>query len=634
MGKAKITGISILLLCCLFVSCTFNGSPADHRLPQADETEAPRESESPEEKPLQLSKILKGEWVMFSKDIMADYHYVMMTLSFHDSNSGKFHTMSYSHEYYGPSSSVTEFEYEIQGNIVHIYDEEVDWADYRATIIDKDTIYMKDESGESEFDSIILERCYITPSDEKRNIPPLAGAWTTFEDAEHTLTFHRGGKLEIGEIDASTGYGLASYRLERNKLKIEESYQDELLEMFYFTGMGEMGELDAICQPEIFLYSPSVLVLEWTQDDMEYHSSLYKMDSEYINENFHEPVNEDDTDLGQDQRDNSDRGKGGFRNIFDRFMLDHTSDQPVKPSSNIAYYDGRIYYIPLNEQGIFSMNMEGGDRKSITSVDAAQLFVYDGYIYYTTYESDSGKLYRIMLDGTGEELVIEDNISYMAVYDGWIYYLNYIDYDHLRFVRYSIDDSVHEIIYDHSIQLYVEYYIYNDAIYLYSNHDSPDTGIAEGITKINTKNLNDREVVYPYSDIVFRDISFADDWMYYTIQHSTSSWEYESIILRCDYEFENFEPVKNMTTDIYNLHIWNDKLAFTDRSGEIYLMDIASGDVTQIMSTGVSSGASIFGIIGDWLFYGLYSHGVDEPDVGFETLYGLNLKTEELIDLN
>jgi hypothetical protein len=89
-----------------------------------------------------------------------------------------------------------------------------------------------------------------------------------------------------------------------------------------------------------------------------------------------------------------------------------------------------------------------------------------------------------------------------------------------------------------------------------------------------------------------------------------------------------------MTTDIYNLHIWNDKLAFTDRSGEIYLMDIASGDVTQIMSTGVSSGASIFGIIGDWLFYGLYSHGVDEPDVGFETLYGLNLKTEELIDLN
>ena len=56
------------------------------------------------------------------------------------------------------SSSVTEFEYEIQGNIVHMC-EEVDWADYRA-IIDKGTI--QDESI-IEFDSIILERYFITP---------------------------------------------------------------------------------------------------------------------------------------------------------------------------------------------------------------------------------------------------------------------------------------------------------------------------------------------------------------------------------------------------------------------------------------------------------------------------------------
>lgn len=80
----------------------------------------------------------------------------------------------------------------------------------------------------------------------------------------------------------------------------------------------------------------------------------------------------------------------------------------------------------FNNSGIYRINHNGGDIKSITSNPGSYLTLRGNYLYFQRYEVGVGlNLYRYQIDGKKERLLIEDAVVPATVIDNSLYYTGY-----------------------------------------------------------------------------------------------------------------------------------------------------------------------------------------------------------------
>lgn len=119
-----------------------------------------------------------------------------------------------------------------------------------------------------------------------------------------------------------------------------------------------------------------------------------------------------------------------------RFALDGSGRAPVgNPSdtetifTGIQVKDDWIYYRAM--QGIYRIRKDGKKVRQLTENDASSMAVVGDWVYYQHKVLD-GAIYRMRLDGGGEEKLCSESVGEMCVADdGWIYYANKTDRDQL-----------------------------------------------------------------------------------------------------------------------------------------------------------------------------------------------------------
>ena len=97
---------------------------------------------------------------------------------------------------------------------------------------------------------------------------------------------------------------------------------------------------------------------------------------------------------------------------------------------NLNVVDGWIYHgqeniinlvrgeVPL---GIYRVRIDGTDLERIIDDTGLHLNVVDGWIYYPS-QTSNRNLYRIRTDGTGRERLSDHAVNILQVMDGWVFY--------------------------------------------------------------------------------------------------------------------------------------------------------------------------------------------------------------------
>jgi hypothetical protein len=118
-------------------------------------------------------------------------------------------------------------------------------------------------------------------------------------------------------------------------------------------------------------------------------------------------------------------------------------------SYDICIQDDYIYYSGVNiVKGeeiyyIYSIKQNGSERTQLTDQNSRLLNVVGEWIYYT---ADSGKIYRMKLDGTSKSKLTDDRVALNDVYfiGDWIYYIN--QYNSSLFYRMKADGSSRQLV--------------------------------------------------------------------------------------------------------------------------------------------------------------------------------------------
>lgn len=95
-------------------------------------------------------------------------------------------------------------------------------------------------------------------------------------------------------------------------------------------------------------------------------------------------------------------------------------------SDTIFLWGNYVYYIN-DEQQLCKMKLDS-IKVEILASDVDKYCVYKGYIYYTTYDEEPTKLYKINLSGKEKKLLNKSNIVKMnyfdVILDDWIYFIS------------------------------------------------------------------------------------------------------------------------------------------------------------------------------------------------------------------
>ena len=304
------------------------------------------------------------------------------------------------------------------------------------------------------------------------------------------------------------------------------------------------------------------------------------------------------------------------------------SEKPRKRNFGVVSYDNRIYYIPVNEPGIYSINVDGKNKEKIVSRDCSTFDIDKDYIYYSYFDPSTGNsIYRCKLDGNEEELINNDNALDMIAHGDWIYYINYLGYADTEFIRYNVNDSSRQILFSDLVQEFAHYYIYDDAIYFQVSDG--------GIVKIDVNNLDNKTLVYSEYPVDFNNIAFTDEWIYFHVYHYGSNIHSVSTIMRSDYDYNNIEPVAYLPSNIMNLQFWEDSFIYQTEGNKIYLQNIDAESSSLLASYDESHFISIYDVIGDWVYYGeFYNSNENSLDYPLVAINAINIHTSELIDLD
>jgi hypothetical protein len=197
-----------------------------------------------------------------------------------------------------------------------------------------------------------------------------------------------------------------------------------------------------------------------------------------------------------------------------------------------------------------SVNKIGNTGGNIANGGEAAL--QGDWIYYSN-ENDSGKLYKINIDGTGKTKIFNDQVAFINVEGDWIYYTDYSD--HARLCKIKTDGTEKTNLSDFAMYLNV----IDDWIYYSYN----------GLYKIKTDGTGKTKL----SSGLIADINVDDDWIYYCNAQESSP---------------------------------------TKRSGEIYKIKTDGTENTMISDDNAVS----LNVVGDWIYYGNIPDEVGHGDFG------------------
>jgi S1-C subfamily serine protease len=135
----------------------------------------------------------------------------------------------------------------------------------------------------------------------------------------------------------------------------------------------------------------------------------------------------------------AENGDWIYISVLDKglFRMRKDGQEKEKISGNAAFninvMDGWIYFTypydyPVKEERghLYKMGTKGNLLTKLTDYEVNSVHVMGDWIYYINSEKDN-MLYKIRIDGKGEELIYENSIANFTVSNGWIYFKE--DYD-------------------------------------------------------------------------------------------------------------------------------------------------------------------------------------------------------------
>ena len=107
-------------------------------------------------------------------------------------------------------------------------------------------------------------------------------------------------------------------------------------------------------------------------------------------------------------------------------------------------YDDKLYMSQEGIPGIYVSNLDGSNISKLTDYYGPYLNIVNDYIFYNN-AVENNQLYRMKLDGSQNELWLDQRVSYMCVNDDYLYFFNDKDPD-LGVVRMHYDSRELEVM--------------------------------------------------------------------------------------------------------------------------------------------------------------------------------------------
>jgi len=165
-------------------------------------------------------------------------------------------------------------------------------------------------------------------------------------------------------------------------------------------------------------------------------------------------------------------------------------------SSNIIVAGDWIYYINYNK--IYKIHIDGSQRQKLIDDTSTCFNIAGDWIYYI-YSDDNFKIYKIRTDGTQRQLLNEFKSWYICLHDDWIYYQNEDDGEKLYKIK--TDGTEQQLLNNDS-----SYYINTDGDWIF--YQNEDDGKLYKIKTDGTKRIK-----LSNDDTGF--INIIEDWIFY-----------------------------------------------------------------------------------------------------------------------
>ena len=231
-------------------------------------------------------------------------------------------------------------------------------------------------------------------------------------------------------------------------------------------------------------------------------------------------------------------------------------------SSNGGYVtsDGDYVYYSADDY-LYKESLSNGDREIVAETGSCgAINVYDGYIYYQTYNFSGGVISRIATDGSDDEFVVySDYDSYAQVEDGFLYYKN-----NNQIVKVPVDEIGENSLTKTELGGTFEGFVVDGNTIYFQNSD--DSVGREGLASISTSGDRFRSL----SSGTCTNINVSGSYVYYTRDND---------IYRVDKDGGD-EELLLQGEEIYYINVYGDTIYFVIGSAdyEFGSISVSGGD--------------------------------------------------------
>jgi hypothetical protein len=290
---------------------------------------------------------------------------------------------------------------------------------------------------------------------------------------------------------------------------------------------------------------------------------------------------ESETDSGSPQQDTSQASES-------------LSGASINTSANInnrgiaAMKDDWFYY--LNNKALYKMRIDGSEQQLLLDEFAISLAVVDDWLYYRrVIDVGKGSINKISTDGTVQIKISDDNASGLQFDEGWLYYNDIGS----GISKITVDGS-EKIILTEDLPLLSQFCIYENWIY-YCN---ASLGGEWNVYKIDTAGNNKIKL----NDVQTININVDNDWIYYSIYIDDQG---SSGVYRMDLDGNNVQNISDVKPS--GLNVQGSWMYFNnlDDGGSLYKMRTDGSNLIKLNDEQTES----INVLGDWIFYDNWSDG-------------------------
>lgn len=125
------------------------------------------------------------------------------------------------------------------------------------------------------------------------------------------------------------------------------------------------------------------------------------------------------------------------------YKLDYQKKDIIKINDDypkgLVYDNGKLFYIDLNTQNIYSFDIKSNSKKLLSNSKAGELILNNNSIFYQNLD-DNSKLYSLKIDTNSNSKLTDTSVDSFVTYNNNIFFINSSDNNSL----YSLDVSTKE----------------------------------------------------------------------------------------------------------------------------------------------------------------------------------------------